>query len=148
MRRRAYPAEFRRRVLDLVEGGRRVADIAEDVGISDQSLRSEQFLQEDGRQPCALVPGRPGHAGTSWSQRMPTERLRPNCHLSDSDHHGAPESNTPTHTAGARDSPLCPRHWDHRHLAHEQSGAAPARAPTLPACSRENAPTATRDDTQ
>jgi transposase-like protein len=38
MGRRGYPAEFRRRVLDLVEGGRRVADVAADLGISDQTI--------------------------------------------------------------------------------------------------------------
>lgn len=32
------PAEFRRRVLDLVEGGRCVADVAADLGISDQTI--------------------------------------------------------------------------------------------------------------
>jgi transposase len=38
MGRRGYPAEFRRRVLDLVAGGRRVSDIAKDLGISDQTV--------------------------------------------------------------------------------------------------------------
>lgn len=38
MGRRGYPAEFRRRVLELVEGGRRVADVAADLGISDQTI--------------------------------------------------------------------------------------------------------------
>jgi transposase-like protein len=38
MGRRGYPAEFRRRVLDLVAGGRRVRDIAHDLGVSDQTV--------------------------------------------------------------------------------------------------------------
>ncbi|MEV0842271.1 transposase [Actinocatenispora sera] len=38
MGRRGYPPEFRRRVLDLVEAGRAVADVARDLGISDQSV--------------------------------------------------------------------------------------------------------------
>jgi transposase-like protein len=38
MGRRGYPAEFRRRVLDLVEAGRRVADVAEDLGITEQTI--------------------------------------------------------------------------------------------------------------
>ena len=38
MGRRGYPAEFRRHVLDLVAGGRRVSDIAHDLGISDQPV--------------------------------------------------------------------------------------------------------------
>lgn len=33
---RGYPAEFRRRVIDLVEAGRRVAPVAAELGISGQ----------------------------------------------------------------------------------------------------------------
>lgn len=36
MGRRGYPPEFRRKVLDLVEAGRSVAEVADDLGISDQ----------------------------------------------------------------------------------------------------------------
>ena len=35
---KGYPPEFRQRVVDLVESGRRVADVARDLGISDQSI--------------------------------------------------------------------------------------------------------------
>jgi transposase len=38
MARRGYPAEFRRRVLDLVEGGRKIAEVAADLGISEQTI--------------------------------------------------------------------------------------------------------------
>jgi transposase len=38
MARRGYPAEFRRRVLDLIASGRRVTDVARDLGISDQTV--------------------------------------------------------------------------------------------------------------
>lgn len=38
MGRKGYPAEFRRRVLDLVETGRPIAEIARDLGISDQTV--------------------------------------------------------------------------------------------------------------
>lgn len=38
MGKRGYPPEFRRRVLDLVETGRKVAEVAEDLGISDQTI--------------------------------------------------------------------------------------------------------------
>ena len=38
MGRRGYPAEFRRKVLDLVESGRPVADAAKALGISDQTI--------------------------------------------------------------------------------------------------------------
>jgi transposase-like protein len=36
--RRGYPPEFRRKVLDLVEAGRKVADVARDLGISAESI--------------------------------------------------------------------------------------------------------------
>ncbi len=38
MGRRGYPPEFRRKVLDLVEAGRPVADVARDLGISAESI--------------------------------------------------------------------------------------------------------------
>jgi putative transposase len=38
MGRRGYPAEFRRRVLDLVDAGRKVADVARDLGVSAQTI--------------------------------------------------------------------------------------------------------------
>src|SRR5687768_15160249 len=38
MGRRGYPAEFRRKVLDLVQSGRPVADVARALGISDQTI--------------------------------------------------------------------------------------------------------------
>jgi transposase-like protein len=40
MGRRGYPSEFRQRVLDLVAAGRRVEDVARDLGISDQTVYS------------------------------------------------------------------------------------------------------------
>jgi transposase-like protein len=38
MARRGYPPEFRKRVIELVEGGRRVAEIADDLGIIEQTI--------------------------------------------------------------------------------------------------------------
>lgn len=35
---KGYPPEFRRRVIALVEGSRRVAEVAAELGISDQSI--------------------------------------------------------------------------------------------------------------
>ena len=40
MGRRAYPDEFRRRVLDLIDAGRKVAQVADDLGIGEQSIYS------------------------------------------------------------------------------------------------------------
>lgn len=39
MGRRGYPPEFCRRVLDLLAAGRRVADLARDLGVSSSSGR-------------------------------------------------------------------------------------------------------------
>ncbi len=38
MPRRGYSPEFRRRALDLLASGRKVVDVAQDLGISDQTL--------------------------------------------------------------------------------------------------------------
>src|SRR6478735_4482954 len=38
MSRRAYPAEFRRKVLDLLAAGRKVEDVAGDLDVSDQTI--------------------------------------------------------------------------------------------------------------
>jgi transposase len=38
MGRRGYPPEFRRKVLDLVEAGRPIAEVAQALGISAQSI--------------------------------------------------------------------------------------------------------------
>ena len=40
MARRGYPAEFRRRVIDLVEGGRKVAEISKELDVSQQTMAS------------------------------------------------------------------------------------------------------------
>ena len=42
MGRRGYPAEFRRKVLDLVQAGRSVADVAHDLGISTETIYAWQ----------------------------------------------------------------------------------------------------------
>jgi transposase-like protein len=38
MARRGYPPEFRRRAVELVESGRKVAEVAADLGISEQTI--------------------------------------------------------------------------------------------------------------
>jgi transposase len=73
MGRRGYPPEFRRKVLDLVEAGRSVADVARDLEISDQSIYT--WRRQD-RIDRGLVPGltvarrpnspRPSAASPSW----------------------------------------------------------------------------------
>jgi transposase-like protein len=54
MGRRGYSAEFRRRVVDLVAAGRKVADVARDLGISDQIIYVWRRQDEIDR---GLAPG-------------------------------------------------------------------------------------------
>jgi transposase-like protein len=54
MGRRGYPPEFRRKVLDLVEAGRPIAEVAQALGISDQSVYT--WRRQD-RIDRGLVPG-------------------------------------------------------------------------------------------
>lgn len=54
MGRRGYPPEFRRKVLDLVEAGRSVADVARDLGISEQSI---YVWRRQDRIDRGLMPG-------------------------------------------------------------------------------------------
>src|SRR3989449_4995211 len=50
---RRYPPEFRRRVLDLIASGRKVADVARDLGVSGQTIYNwrAQDLIDRGEQP-------------------------------------------------------------------------------------------------
>src|SRR5256885_17204858 len=79
MGRRGYPAEFRQRVLDLVAAGRRVEDIARDLGISDQTVYSWRRQDRIDRglesgHPARITVGslgaardiRPGSSRTGW----------------------------------------------------------------------------------
>lgn len=54
MGRRGYPAEFRRRVLDLLASGRRVTDLARDLDISSQTIYVWRRQEQIDR---GLVPG-------------------------------------------------------------------------------------------
>lgn len=54
MGRRGYPAEFRRRVLELVGAGRRVGAVAADLGISEQTIYT--WVRQD-RIDRGLEPG-------------------------------------------------------------------------------------------
>jgi len=50
---KSYPSEFRRKVIDLVEAGRPVAQVAADLGISEQTVYiwRRQHLIDTGRLP-------------------------------------------------------------------------------------------------
>jgi transposase len=54
MGRHGHPPEFRRKVLDLVEAGRKVADVARNLGISDQTIYT--WRRQD-RTDRGLEPG-------------------------------------------------------------------------------------------
>ena len=58
-----YPEEFRRKVLDLVAAGRPIAQIAADLGISDQTIYNwrRQELIDTGQLP-GTEPRRAGRA--------------------------------------------------------------------------------------
>ena len=61
---RRYPVEFRRKVLDLIEAGRPVAEIAEQLGVSDQTIYN--WRNQDQHRSWAAVgcdDGRVGRAG-------------------------------------------------------------------------------------
>ena len=69
MGRPGYPAEFRRKVLDLLAEGRSVASVAHDLDVSDQTIynwrrqeridRGEQTDHELGQGVVIGVPDRP-----------------------------------------------------------------------------------------
>ena len=54
MGRRGYPPEFRRRMLDLLAAGRRVRDLARDLGVSEQTIYTWRRQEQVDR---GLVPG-------------------------------------------------------------------------------------------
>src|ERR1035437_7562620 len=53
MGRRGYPPEFRRRVLGLLAVGRRVTDLARDLGVSDQTIYAGRRQEEIDRRLVA-----------------------------------------------------------------------------------------------
>ena len=84
MGRRGYPAEFRRRVLDLVTAGRRVRDVAVDLGISDQTAILEEAMAKTCSRVMSLeIPSEHANAGyflffgTSRSPRNYRSPTRP-----------------------------------------------------------------------
>lgn len=66
MARKGYPTEFRRRALDLLVTGRKVVDVARDLGISDQTLYTWR------RQECIdRVKSPTQHRRTGGGDRRP-----------------------------------------------------------------------------
>lgn len=52
---RRYPVEFRRKVLDLVEAGKPVVEIAAELGVSDQTIYNWRNQDRIDRRLCAGV---------------------------------------------------------------------------------------------
>jgi transposase InsO family protein len=67
--RRGYPPEFRRKALDLVEAGRPIAEVAQALGISGQSI-STWRRRRPGRPQ--LHPDRPNQLWVTDSTEHPT----------------------------------------------------------------------------
>jgi transposase-like protein len=72
MGRRGYPPEFRRKVLDLVEAGRPIAEIAKALGISAQSIYTWRRQDRGDQRPVDLhlAPSRPHRQGpAAWPEQ-------------------------------------------------------------------------------
>jgi transposase-like protein len=67
MGRRGYPPEFRRRVLALIDAGRKVRDVARDLGISEQTAYVRR----------KAAPDRPRTRAGSVQRRARRARSRP-----------------------------------------------------------------------
>ena len=78
--RRGYPAEFRRKVLDLMESGRPVAEVAKALGISDQTIYTwrRQDRIDKGLEP-GLTSGEKSELATAKQRiaALEAELLRP-----------------------------------------------------------------------
>jgi len=76
MGRRGYPPEFRRKVLDLVEAGRPIAEVAKVLRISAQSIYT--WRRQD-RIDKGLTPGLSSRGRRSWRSRsVGSPSWRPN----------------------------------------------------------------------
>src|SRR6266540_3531252 len=83
MARKGYPAEFRRRALDLVAAGKTVAEVARLLEVSDQSIYTwrRQELIELGEPPgvsasATIAPGGSGFTSSDlWHRSCMSERV-------------------------------------------------------------------------
>ena len=90
MARRGYPPEFRRRVVNRVEGGRKVSEVAAELEVSEQTIYTwrRQARIDAGLEAGVTTPEQqPSHANSTSSQPgsslgeigipSPTTMLRP-----------------------------------------------------------------------
>lgn len=75
---KSYPPEFRRKVLDLLDAGRKVADVAADLGVTQASIYiwRRQHLIDTGRMPGLtssdhVEPSRPVSGSPNWKRSWP-----------------------------------------------------------------------------
>lgn len=83
---RSYPPEFRRKVLDLVASGRKVAEVAQLLGVSDRTIyvwRANTSSTPDScpERTAATCPNwlRPASVSPSWRPSWPSTGELPNC---------------------------------------------------------------------
>jgi transposase-like protein len=83
---RGYPAEFRRRVIELIDAGRKVAEVAADLGISGQTIYTWRRQERIDRgieaglstaERAELAAARSAYA--SWRPRSPSIVAPPSC---------------------------------------------------------------------
>ena len=60
MARRGYPADFRRRVVGLVESGRKVSEIAAELGVSQQTIYVGRRQAQSVDATSSVLPQNPG----------------------------------------------------------------------------------------
>jgi transposase-like protein len=74
MGRRGYPPEFRRRVLELLASGRKVADVARDLDISDQTIYTWRRQERiDGGEEPGLTSGERAELAAANERSLPLE---------------------------------------------------------------------------
>jgi transposase len=85
---RSHPPEFRRKVLDLVASGRKVAEVARLLGISGQTIyaRRRQHLIDTGQLPgthssdLSKLAAARKHFAELEASTLPTRRTTPGIH--------------------------------------------------------------------
>lgn len=83
---KAYPPEFRKKVLDLLDAGRTVADVAADLGVTGQTIYNwrNQHLIDTGRREASRAltmssSSQPGSASSGSRPTLPWRSGRSSC---------------------------------------------------------------------
>ena len=81
---RRYPPEFRRRVLDLIAAGRSVADVARDLGVSDQTIynwRNQDLIDRGERSGLKVAVPPKGRFGAIAQMAEEGHRIQVACRI-------------------------------------------------------------------